>query len=208
MDEKSLDYLEEPFVAVEIILPAEFIGNVMRLCIDKRGVHKGMEYITEDRAVLRFEMPLSEIIFEFFDKMKSMTSGYASFDYNYIGHRRSHLEKLSVLINGEPVDALTVISHSDNTYQRGTYMARKLKENIPRQLFEVVIQVAAGSRVLTRSTVKPLRKNVTAKCYGGDISRKKKLLEKQKAGKKRMKKVGKVDIPQEAFLSILQVSDE
>ncbi len=208
VDEKSLDYLEEPFVAVEIILPAEFIGNVMRLCIDKRGVHKGMEYITEDRAVLRFEMPLSEIIFEFFDKMKSMTSGYASFDYNYIGHRRSHLEKLSVLINGEPVDALTVISHSDNTYQRGTYMARKLKENIPRQLFEVVIQVAAGSRVLTRSTVKPLRKNVTAKCYGGDISRKKKLLEKQKAGKKRMKKVGKVDIPQEAFLSILQVSDE
>ncbi len=208
LDERETEFIEEPFVSVEIILPSEYIGNVMKLSMEKRGIHKGMEYITEDRAVLKYEMPLSEIIFEYFDKLKSMTSGYASFDYVYSGHRRSRLEKLSVLINGEPVDALTLIVHSENIYKRGVNITRKLKENIPRQLFEVVIQAASGSRVLTRSTVKALRKNVTAKCYGGDITRKKKLLEKQKAGKKRMKKVGKVDIPQEAFLSVLQVDDE
>ena len=208
VDEKKLDYLEEPFVSVEIMLPSEYIGNVMKLCMDKRGIHKGMEYITEERAVLKYEMPLSEIIFEFFDKLKALTSGYASLDYQYIGHKRSNLSKLTILINGEPVDALTVIVHKDKAYHRGIAVVRKLKENIPRQLFEVVIQAALGSKILTRATVKPLRKNVLAKCYGGDISRKKKLLEKQKAGKKRMKQVGRVEIPQSAFLSVLKIDEE
>jgi GTP-binding protein LepA len=180
----------------------------MKLCIDKRGVHKGMTYLTEERVMLKYDMPLSEIIFEFFDRLKSMTSGYASFDYQYCGHRKGELSKLSILINGEPVDALTVIVHKDQAYHRSTGVVRKLKENIPRQMFEVIIQAALGSKILTRSTVKPLRKNVTAKCYGGDVSRKRKLLDKQKEGKKRMKRVGKVEIPQEAFLSVLQVEDE
>jgi len=208
VDETRLDYLEEPYVNVEILLPSEYIGSVMKLCIDKRGVHKGMTYLTEERVMLKYDMPLSEIIFEFFDRLKSMTSGYASFDYQYCGHRKGELSKLSILINGEPVDALTVIVHKDQAYHRSTGVVRKLKENIPRQMFEVIIQAALGSKILTRSTVKPLRKNVTAKCYGGDVSRKRKLLDKQKEGKKRMKRVGKVEIPQEAFLSVLQVEDE
>jgi GTP-binding protein LepA len=208
VEETRLEYLEEPYVNVEILLPSEYIGAVMKLCIDKRGVHKGMTYLTEERVMIKYDMPLSEIIFEFFDRLKSLTSGYASFDYQYCGHRRGELAKLSILINGEPVDALTVIVHKEQAYHRGMGVVRKLKENIPRQLFEVIIQAALGSKILTRSSVKPLRKNVTAKCYGGDITRKKKLLEKQKEGKKRMKRVGKVEIPQEAFLSVLQVDDD
>lgn len=208
IDENKLDYIEEPFVMVELMLPSEYIGPIMKLCIDKRGTHKSMDYMTEKRVMMKYEMPLSEIIFEFYDKLKSLSSGYASLDYHYIGHRRAELDKLTIIINGSPVDALTLVAHKEQAYYRGVAMVRKLKENIPRQMFEVVIQAAVGSRILTRSTVKPLMKDVTAKCYGGDISRKRKLLDKQKEGKKRMKRVGKVDIPQEAFLSVLQLSDD
>ncbi len=208
IDENKLDYIEEPFVMVELMLPSEYIGPIMKLCIDKRGTHKSMDYMTEKRVMMKYEMPLSEIIFEFYDKLKSLSSGYASLDYHYIGHRRAELDKLTIIINGSPVDALTLVAHKEQAYYRGVAMVRKLKENIPRQMFEVVIQAAVGSRILTRSTVKPLMKDVTAKCYGGDISRKRKLLDKQKEGKKRMKRVGKVDIPQEAFLSVLQLGDD
>lgn len=208
IDENKLDYIEEPFVLVELMLPAEYIGPIMKLCIDKRGIHKSMDYMTEKRVMMKYEMPLSEIIFEFYDKLKSLSSGYASLDYHYIGHRRAELDKLTILINGSPVDALTLVAHKEQAYYRGVAMVRKLKENIPRQMFEVVIQAAVGSRILTRATVKPLMKDVIAKCYGGDISRKRKLLDKQKEGKKRMKRVGKVDIPQEAFLSVLQLNDD
>ncbi len=208
IDENKLDYIEEPFVMIELMLPSVYIGPIMKLCIDKRGIHKSMDYMTEKRVMMRFEMPLSEIIFEFYDKLKSLSSGYASMDYHYIGHRRAELDKLTILINGSPVDALTLVAHKEQAYYRGVAMVRKLKENIPRQMFEVIIQAAVGSRILTRSTVKPLMKDVLAKCYGGDVSRKRKLLDKQKEGKKRMKRVGKVDIPQEAFLSVLQLSDD
>ena len=204
-DVSKIESVEEPFVKASIITPSEFIGNLMKLCTDRRGVYKNTEYIDELRANLHYEIPLSEIIFDFFDKMKSVSRGYASLDYEFLDYRQSDLIKLDILLNGDPVDALSYILHHDKAYDWGRQLCEKLRKLIPRQLFEVVIQAAIGNRIIARDTVKPLRKNVTAKCYGGDITRKRKLLERQKEGKKRMKQVGQVEIPQEAFFAILQV---
>lgn len=204
-DVSKIESVEEPFVKASIITPSEFIGNLLKLCTDRRGVYKNTEYIDELRANLHYEIPLSEIIFDFFDKMKSVSRGYASLDYEFLDYRQSDLIKLDILLNGDPVDALSYILHHDKAYDWGRQLCEKLRKLIPRQLFEVVIQAAIGNRIIARDTVKPLRKNVTAKCYGGDITRKRKLLERQKEGKKRMKQVGQVEIPQEAFFAILQV---
>jgi GTP-binding protein LepA len=201
----DLDYVEEPYITSDIITPSEYIGNIMQLAQDRRGVYKNTEYLDPQRANLHYDFPLSEIIFDFYDKLKSTTRGYASFDYHFADYRRSDLVKLDIMINGESVDALSYIVHKDKAYDWGRKICSKLKELIPRQMFEVIIQAAIGSKVLARTTVKALRKNVTAKCYGGDITRKRKLLEKQKEGKKRMKQVGKVELPQEAFLAVLKV---
>ena len=201
----KIDKIEEPFVLVQIIAPSEYIGNIMKLVMERRGVYRTTEYIDKVRVSLHFELPLSEIIFDFYDRLKSITRGYASLDYEWADFRESDLVKLNILINGEPVDALSAIVHQDKAFFWGRSLTQKLRELIPRQLFEVAIQATIGSRVVARETVKPQRKNVTAKCYGGDITRKRKLLEKQKEGKKRMKQVGSVEIPQEAFLAILQV---
>jgi len=201
----KIESVEEPFVRATIVTPSEFIGNLMKLCLDRRGVYKNTEYIDEKRATLHYEMPLSEIIFDFFDKMKSVSRGYASLDYEFLDYRQSKLIKLDILLNGEPVDALSYILHSDKAFEWGRELSSKLRKLIPRQMFEVVIQAAIGSRIIARESISPLRKNVTAKCYGGDITRKRKLLERQKEGKKRMKQVGQVEIPQEAFFAILQV---
>jgi len=197
--------VEEPFYRAQIIVPSEFVGNVMKLGEEKRGTYKSLEYLDTTRVNLHYEFPLAEIIFDFYDKLKSLTKGYASFDYEYIEYRESDLVKLDILINAEPVDAFSIIIHRDKAFTWGQSLAVKLKDLIPRQMFEIAIQAAIGSRVITRTTVKALRKNVTAKCYGGDISRKRKLLEKQKEGKKRMKQVGSVDIPQEAFFAVLSM---
>jgi GTP-binding protein LepA len=197
--------VEEPFVKATIVTPSEYIGNLMKLCLDRRGVYKNTEYIDELRATLHYEMPLSEIIFDFFDKMKSVSRGYASLDYEFLEYRQSKLIKLDILLNGESVDALSYILHTEKAYEWGRELSSKLRKLIPRQMFEVVIQAAIGSRIIARESISPLRKNVTAKCYGGDITRKRKLLERQKEGKKRMKQVGQVEIPQEAFFAILQV---
>ena len=195
----------EPYIAADILVPSSSIGDIMKLCQDRRGVYQSTDYLDEDRVVLKYEIPLSEIVLDFYDKVKSMTSGYGSFNYNFVGYKKANLVCMDILINGEPVDALSSIVHKDNAYVRGRALVAKMKEVIPRQMFEVVVQAAIGSKVISRDAVKALRKNVTAKCYGGDITRKRKLWERQKEGKKRMKKVGKVDLPQEAFISVLRI---
>ena len=207
-DPSEIEYMEEPMVKAEIMVTSEFIGAIMDLCQERRGVDEGMEYIEETRAVLHYQLPLNEIIYDFFDALKSRSRGYASFDYEMAGYVKSELVKLDILINKEEVDALSFIIHADTAYERGRKMCEKLKEEIPRQLFEIPIQAAIGSKIIARETVRAMRKDVLAKCYGGDISRKRKLLEKQKEGKKRMRQVGSVEIPQKAFMSVLKLDDK
>lgn len=207
-DPAEIDYMEEPFVNAEIMVTTEFIGPIMELCQRRRGVYLGMEYMETTRALLKYELPLNEIIYDFFDALKSKSRGYASFDYELKGYVRSDLVKLDILINKEEVDALSFIVHKDGAYERGRKMCEKLKEEIPRHLFEIPIQAAVGGKVIARETIKALRKDVLAKCYGGDITRKKKLLEKQKEGKKRMRQFGNVEIPQRAFMSVLKLDEE
>jgi GTP-binding protein LepA len=202
-----LDRVEEPFIKATIITKADFVGQVMSLCIEKRGLITNQTYLTEDRVELMFDMPLAEIVFDFYDRLKTVSKGYASFDYHPIGMRTSNLVKVDVMLNGNVVDALSALIHADNAYNIGKKMCEKLKELIPRQQFDIPIQAAIGAKIISRETVKALRKDVTAKCYGGDISRKRKLLEKQKAGKKRMRQVGNVEIPQEAFMAVLKLND-
>ncbi len=207
-DPAEIEYMEEPVVGAEIMVTSEFIGAIMDLCQERRGTYISMEYMEETRALLKYELPLNEIIYDFFDALKSRSRGYASFDYEMKGYARSELVKLDILINKEEVDALSFIVHSKTAYERGRKMCEKLKEEIPRHLFEIPIQAAVGSKVIARETVKAMRKDVLAKCYGGDISRKRKLLEKQKEGKKRMRQVGNVEIPQKAFMSVLKLDDK
>ena len=207
-DPSEIEYMEEPIVKAEIMVTSEYIGAIMELCQERRGEYLGMEYIEETRAVLSYYLPLNEIIYDFFDALKSRSRGYASFDYELHGYKQSDLVKLDILINKEAVDALSFIVFSGTAYERGRKMCEKLKEEIPRQLFEIPIQAAVGSKIIARETVKAMRKDVLAKCYGGDISRKKKLLEKQKEGKKRMRQVGNVEIPQQAFMSVLKLDDK
>ena len=201
----KIDKIEEPYILAQIITKADFLGPVMKLCIDKRGILKNQTYITQDRVEVNFEMPLSEIVFDFYDKLKSISKGYASFDYHRTGYEISKLAKLDILLNGDPVDALSSLIYADHAYDFGRKMCEKLKELIPRQQFDIAIQAAIGAKIIARETVKAVRKDVTAKCYGGDISRKRKLLEKQKAGKKRMRQIGQVQVPQSAFLAVLKM---
>ncbi len=203
----KIEYIEEPYISAQIITNAEFIGPIMKLCIDKRGILKNQTYLTGNRVEINFEMPLGEIVFDFYDRLKSISKGYASFDYHVIDYRESSLSKLDILLNGDPVDALSALIHQSNAYDFGKRMCEKLKEIIPRQQFDVAIQAAIGSKIIARETIKAVRKDVTAKCYGGDISRKRKLLEKQKEGKKRMKQIGNVEIPQKAFLAVLKLNE-
>ena len=207
-DPSEIEYMEEPMVSAEIMVTTEFIGSIMDLCQERRGIYLGMEYIEETRALLKYDLPLNEIIYDFFDALKSRSRGYASFDYEFKGYVQSELVKLDILINKEEVDALSFIVHSASAYERGRRMCEKLKDEIPRHLFEIPIQAAVGGKIIARETVRAMRKDVLAKCYGGDISRKKKLLEKQKEGKKRMRQVGNVEIPQKAFMSVLKLDDK
>ena len=206
-DPSKLEFVEEPYINAQIITKSDFIGPVMSLCIEKRGILKNQVYLTTNRVEINFEMPLAEIVFDFYDRLKSVSKGYASFDYTPIGFKRSDLSKLDILLNGDQVDALSALIHRSNAYYFGKKICEKLKELIPRQQFDIAIQAAIGAKIISRETVKALRKDVTAKCYGGDISRKRKLLEKQKKGKKRMRQVGNVEVPQEAFLAVLKLND-
>lgn len=203
----NIDEIQEPYIKAQIITPSEYIGNIMKLCMDRRGLLKNTTYLSTERVDLHFELPLAEVIFDFYDKLKSTSRGYASLDYEFLEYRAEDLVKLDIMLNGEPVDALSTIVHQSKSYHWGQKLCSKLKELIPRQMFEVAIQAAIGSRIISRTNVQALRKNVLAKCYGGDISRKRKLLEKQKEGKKRMKQVGKVEIPQDAFLAVLKIDN-
>jgi GTP-binding protein LepA len=207
-DAGRIEQIEEPIITAMILTPAEFVGGILQLCQDKRGVQKSLEYLASDRVLITYELPFNEVVLDFYDRLKTISRGYASLDYHVTGYWPSPLVKLDILVNGEPVDALSVIVHRDSAYERGRALASKMRELIPRQMFEVAIQASIGSRIIARETVKAMRKNVLAKCYGGDITRKRKLLEKQKEGKKRMKQVGRVQIPQEAFLAVLKMGTE
>ena len=204
-ERQKISSIKEPYIKTNIFVPSEYIGPIMDLCERKRGIFKNMDYINKTRVNIHYELPQSEIMYDFFDKLKSVTKGYASFDYDLIGYRTSNLVKMDILLNGEVVDALSMIVHKDFAYDLGKNMVNKLREIIPRQLFEVPVQASIGSKIIARENIKALRKNVLAKCYGGDISRKRKLLEKQKEGKKKMKNIGSVEVPGDAFLEILSV---
>ncbi|MCB0511152.1 MAG: elongation factor 4, partial [Bacteroidetes bacterium] len=202
-----LDYVEEPYIKANIITKPEYIGTIMKLCMDKRGILKNQVYLTETRIELQFEMPLAEIVFDFYDQLKSISKGYASFDYHMIDFRESDLVKLDIKLNGENVDAFSALIHRTKAYHFGSRLCEKLKELIPRQQFLIAIQAAIGAKIIARETISAMRKDVTAKCYGGDISRKRKLLEKQKKGKKKMRQIGKVEVPQQAFMAVLKLND-
>jgi GTP-binding protein LepA len=208
LPEGNVAKIEEPVITAMMLTPAEHVGGILQLCQDKRGVQKSLEYLSSNRVLITYELPFNEVVLDFYDKLKTLSRGYASLDYHVTGYWESPLVKMDILVNGDPVDALSVIVHRDAAYERGRALASKMRELIPRQMFEVAIQAAIGGRIIARESVKALRKNVLAKCYGGDISRKRKLLEKQKEGKKRMKRVGKVEIPQEAFLAVLKMGTD